>query len=570
MQSKSSRLEITMKQEEQTQSTNNRSIEMCRRTVTTESFIAEAKAIYGDRYDYSKVEYKNREHRVTVICPIHGEFNVYAREHLDGKGCSKCEKSDKFLAKLHDKFADKFGLEQFVYQSSTEPVTLICPEHGAFTRLPNQILNSTFGCPECANKVKEDAHAQAVARKENEKRQKEEVANLQRQELFAQLDERITHLKRDIDIWVKKQNPATLKRQTTEFCPWIAYKRLVDARIDDVRYASNDRELYRKPFFVEPCQAVNYPHYEDGDFLYRFPSEAPHPLFEELFNAHQYKCKDSFAEELEHRDCKIQFIEGDLIIIFKYSKYWSYQQQKQFAIVDKQHNQQITLPSTFVAVDFETLYSQRVSACSVGLVKYVDGVIVDRYYSLIRPPFDYEGKCGFPLTSIHGISKDDLYDQRTMQQILPELETFIDDLPLVAHNAPVERGCFRDTLAFYNLKSNIKYETIIDTLKISKEVEQQLGIYETGEGTHTIDAVCRRFALKDKKHHFALDDAEMAGNLIFAFKHALETGKIEPIEIPEKIDTPKETNVENCIEEKQDNNSPNEGGLFSFLKRLFN
>lgn len=570
MQSKSSRLEITMKQEEQTQSTNNRSIEMCRRTVTTESFIAEAKAIYGDRYDYSKVEYKNREHRVTVICPIHGEFNVYAREHLDGKGCSKCEKSDKFLAKLHEKFADKFGLEQFVYQSSTEPVTLICPEHGAFTRLPNQILNSTFGCPECANKVKEDAHAQAVARKENEKRQKEEVANLQRQELFAQLDERITHLKRDIDIWVKKQNPATLKRQTTEFCPWIAYKRLVDARIDDVRYASNDRELYRKPFFAEPCQAVNYPHYEDGDFLYRFPGEAPHPLFEELFNAHQYKCKDSFAEELEHRDCKIQFIEGDLIIIFKYSKYWSYQQQKQFAVVDTQHNQQITLPSTFVAVDFETLYSQRVSACSVGLVKYVDGVIVDRYYSLIRPPFDYEGKCGFPLTSIHGISKDDLYDQRTMQQILPELEKFIGDLPLVAHNAPVERGCFRDTLAFYNLKSNIKYETIIDTLKISKEVEQQLGIYETGEGTHTIDAVCRRFALKDKKHHFALDDAEMAGNLIFAFKHALETGKIEPIEIPEKIDPPKETNVENCIEEKQDNNSPNEGGLFSFLKRLFN
>jgi DNA polymerase-3 subunit epsilon len=447
---------------------------------------------------------------------------------------------------------------------------LICPEHGAFTRLPNQILNSTFGCPECANKVKEDAHAQAVARKENEKRQKEEVANLQRQELFAQLDERITHLKRDIDIWVKKQNPATLKRQTTEFCPWIAYKRLVDARIDDVRYASNDRELYRKPFFVEPCQAVNYPHYEDGDFLYRFPGEAPHPLFEELFNAHQYKCKDSFAEELEHRDCKIQFIEGDLIIIFKYSKYWSYQQQKQFAVFDTQHNQQITLPSTFVAVDFETLYSQRVSACSVGLVKYVDGIIVDRYYSLIRPPFDYEGKCGFPLTNIHGISKDDLYDQRTMEQILPELETFIGDLPLVAHNAPVERGCFRDTLAFYNLKSNIKYETIIDTLKISKEVEQQLGIYETGEGTHTIDAVCRRFALKDKKHHYALDDAEMAGNLIFAFKHALETGKIGSIEIPEKIvRTQEEPIIEKSIEEKQSNTSPNEGGLFSFFKRLF-
>ena len=41
------------------------------------------------------------------------------------------------------------------------------------------------------------------------------------------------------------------------------------------------------------------------------------------------------------------------------------------------------------------------------------------------------------------------------------------------------------------------------------------------------------------------------------------------IEIPEKIGTPKETNVENSMEEKQDNTSPDEGGLFSFFKRIF-
>lgn len=55
-------------------SPNNRSIELCRRIVTTESFIAEAKHIYGDRYDFSKVEYKNRGHRVIIVCPIHGDF----------------------------------------------------------------------------------------------------------------------------------------------------------------------------------------------------------------------------------------------------------------------------------------------------------------------------------------------------------------------------------------------------------------------------------------------------------------------------------------------------------------
>ena len=164
-----------MDTEEQIPQTGNRSLDLCRRTVTTESFIAEAKEIYGDRYDYSKVEYKNRDHRVTIICPAHGEFQVYAREHLDGKGCPKCEKGEKFLAKLHEKFGDKFGLEQFVYESSTTPVTLICPTHGAFSRLPNPILSSPCGCPECGMQPMRDAHAAAEAKKAEQKRAKQEA-----------------------------------------------------------------------------------------------------------------------------------------------------------------------------------------------------------------------------------------------------------------------------------------------------------------------------------------------------------------------------------------------------------
>ena len=145
----------------------NRSLELCRRVVTTESFIEEAKEIYGERYDYNKVEYKNRDHRVTVVCPVHGDFQVYAREHLDGKGCPKCEKGEKFLAKLKEKFGDKFGLDEFVYESSTAPITLVCPTHGAFSRLPHQILNSTLGCPECANDIvrQKQEDAQIAAKK---------------------------------------------------------------------------------------------------------------------------------------------------------------------------------------------------------------------------------------------------------------------------------------------------------------------------------------------------------------------------------------------------------------------
>lgn len=154
--------------DEQEKSQGNRSLELCRRVVTTESFIAEAKEIYGNRYGYSKVDYKNRDHRVVVTCPVHGDFQVYAREHLDGKGCPKCEKGEKFIAKLKEKFGDKFGLDEFFYESSTSPVTLICPTHGAFSRLPHQILNSSMGCPECANEIARQKQEKAeLAAKKN-------------------------------------------------------------------------------------------------------------------------------------------------------------------------------------------------------------------------------------------------------------------------------------------------------------------------------------------------------------------------------------------------------------------
>ena len=542
-----------MSQEEQIPQTGNRSLDLCRRTVTTESFIEEAKEIYGDRYDYSKVEYKNRDHRVTVICPVHGEFQVYAREHLDGKGCPKCEKSEKFLAKLHEKFGDKFGLEQFVYESSTTPVTLICPTHRAFSRLPNSILNSSCGCPECGMQPQHEAQAANEAKK----RAKQEAAEQAKAQLFAELDERIRLIKRNMQTWLSNPTKAVEKKLGVQNVPWVLYQRLVDARIDDVRYESNARREYRQPFFVEPEEARKFPNYEEGDLLYRFPDEGPNLLFIESHKASPLSftapVAPTLAKALSHRECEVMFKGSNLYILFKFSHNW-----RNMPSMATHASKLILLPDSFVSIDFETLYAQRVSACSVGMVKYKDGKQVDRYYSLIRPPFDYEGKTGFALTRIHGFREEDLVSERTMRSILPEIEKFVGDLPLVAHNASVEKGCLRDTIAFYGLKTSLKYENIYDTLYLSKDVEKQLDIYEEGEGTHTLDAVCRRFGVSEQHHHNALDDAEMCGNLILAFKVALENGKVVPVEI-EKVQ-------ETLAKEDQ---SQEETGLLAFLKRIF-
>ena len=49
--------------------------------------------MHGGKYDYSKVEYKGYQQNVTIICPIHGEFQQPPCVHLFGHGCPKCRMS---------------------------------------------------------------------------------------------------------------------------------------------------------------------------------------------------------------------------------------------------------------------------------------------------------------------------------------------------------------------------------------------------------------------------------------------------------------------------------------------
>ena len=59
-------------------------------TSNNENFIAKAKKIHGDKYDYSKVEYEHNARKVSIICPIHGVFRQSPNNHLQGNGCPKC------------------------------------------------------------------------------------------------------------------------------------------------------------------------------------------------------------------------------------------------------------------------------------------------------------------------------------------------------------------------------------------------------------------------------------------------------------------------------------------------
>lgn len=58
-------------------------------THTHEEFIAKALAVHGHRYTYV-TKYTHSQAPVTVMCPLHGEFNQLPAIHLRGHGCVKC------------------------------------------------------------------------------------------------------------------------------------------------------------------------------------------------------------------------------------------------------------------------------------------------------------------------------------------------------------------------------------------------------------------------------------------------------------------------------------------------
>ena len=119
--------------------------------LNTEKFIEKSKDIHGDKYDYSKVEYRNIKEKVCIICPEHGEFWQRAEDHLKGRGCSKCsgriKENNDFITKCKNKHGDVYDYNQTIYKNLNTKISYLCPSHGVIHQLPSNHLK--YGCPEC-------------------------------------------------------------------------------------------------------------------------------------------------------------------------------------------------------------------------------------------------------------------------------------------------------------------------------------------------------------------------------------------------------------------------------------
>lgn len=123
-------------------------------------FIQKARKIHGDKYDYSKVEYINSGTKICIICPKHGEFYMTPSKHLKGQNCPKCSGKFRyntltFIEKAKEIHGDKYDYSKVEYINGITKICIICPIHGEFYIRPRDHINSSQGCVKCGiEKVK--------------------------------------------------------------------------------------------------------------------------------------------------------------------------------------------------------------------------------------------------------------------------------------------------------------------------------------------------------------------------------------------------------------------------------
>jgi len=128
---------------------------------TTEEFVKKSKSIFGDLYDYRKVEYVNNKIKVELTCKVHGSFLIRPDSHLSRKyGCKKCSNiKNGFLCRnknwLNDfKYIhlDRYDYSKVNYVGNKIKVEIICKEHGSFFMKPNAHIGQKQGCYRCSRK----------------------------------------------------------------------------------------------------------------------------------------------------------------------------------------------------------------------------------------------------------------------------------------------------------------------------------------------------------------------------------------------------------------------------------
>lgn len=123
--------------------------------MSDEEYIKKCNVIHNGKYIYDKTHTNGNLHnKVTITCPIHGDFEQIAQDHLKGHGCTMCAiensklKTEDFIERsnvIHNNF---YLYDKTDVNGIKNEVTITCPIHGDFKQTPEAHLKGS-GCQIC-------------------------------------------------------------------------------------------------------------------------------------------------------------------------------------------------------------------------------------------------------------------------------------------------------------------------------------------------------------------------------------------------------------------------------------
>lgn len=149
---------------------------------------------------------------------------------------------------------------------------------------------------------------------------------------------------------------------------------------------------------------------------------------------------------------------------------------------------------SYVAFDVETTDDDP-AACEIveiGAVKVVDGALVDRFHTLVRP-----GRAISPgAQRVHGYADADVRHAPALADVWPSFERFSLGLPLVAHNGQrFDVPVLKRQLAELGMRSDAAF---FDSLPLARSLSP---------GRARLEDLAHRFGVDPGRKHRALDDA---------------------------------------------------------------
>lgn len=142
-----------------------------RHTYTQEEIIIRLKSLFGTKYGYDHVIYKNMKTPIVLFCHEsdehgveHGEFSMRPDNIFSGKqSCPKCWQArrgivqqlpvEEFIKRSNVVHHNLYQYHKVEYKGTNKKVCIKCPVHGDFWQTPSNHMKGK-GCPYCSGNAK--------------------------------------------------------------------------------------------------------------------------------------------------------------------------------------------------------------------------------------------------------------------------------------------------------------------------------------------------------------------------------------------------------------------------------